>query len=226
MTVAKQQAAKQQAAKQQTAKQQTAKQQADAPVRMTIEEYLNYDDGTDTRYELIEGQLVEMSAETQINIVIASYLFSLFLPLVPYYCIQRGTEIEVAGRYANTRIPDLMVLSEEGVAALDKDKRSLVTLNMPAPLLAIEMVSSSDRNKDSYERDCIRKRKEYAQRGISEYWLIDPVAEAVLIMSLQKDTYQEQKVTGEQLIISRVFPQIGTEIALSAKSLLSAGLGG
>jgi Uma2 family endonuclease len=31
--------------------------------RMTLEEYLSYDDGTSTRYELV-GVLVEMGAET------------------------------------------------------------------------------------------------------------------------------------------------------------------
>jgi Uma2 family endonuclease len=35
--------------------------------RMTIEEYLNYDDGTDTRYELVDGVLVEMGAESTLN---------------------------------------------------------------------------------------------------------------------------------------------------------------
>ena len=27
---------------------------------LTLEEYLVYDDGTDTRYELVDGELVEM----------------------------------------------------------------------------------------------------------------------------------------------------------------------
>ena len=37
---------------------------------MTLEEYLDYDDGTDTQYELVDGILVEMTAEADINIVI------------------------------------------------------------------------------------------------------------------------------------------------------------
>ncbi|HAA32609.1 MAG TPA: hypothetical protein DCE56_38985, partial [Cyanobacteria bacterium UBA8553] len=28
--------------------------------KMTLEEYLNYDDGTDTRYELVNGELVDL----------------------------------------------------------------------------------------------------------------------------------------------------------------------
>lgn len=31
-----------------------------ASQKMTLEEYLNYDDGTDTRYELVNGELIAM----------------------------------------------------------------------------------------------------------------------------------------------------------------------
>jgi hypothetical protein len=33
---------------------------------MTLQEYLTYDDGTDNRYELVDGVLVEMGAESTI----------------------------------------------------------------------------------------------------------------------------------------------------------------
>ena len=45
---------------------------------MTLEEYLNYDDGTDTRHELVNGIVVDMGAESDINVVIGSLLFSIF----------------------------------------------------------------------------------------------------------------------------------------------------
>ncbi|NJL23339.1 MAG: Uma2 family endonuclease, partial [Leptolyngbyaceae cyanobacterium SM1_3_5] len=32
--------------------------------KLTFEEYLAYDDGTDTRYELVDGVLVEMPTES------------------------------------------------------------------------------------------------------------------------------------------------------------------
>jgi len=32
-----------------------------APRRMTLDEFLQWDDGTDTRYELIEGEIVAMA---------------------------------------------------------------------------------------------------------------------------------------------------------------------
>ena len=41
------------------------------PKLLTFEEYLAYDDGTDTRYELVDGELVEMPPETRKNNAIA-----------------------------------------------------------------------------------------------------------------------------------------------------------
>jgi Uma2 family endonuclease len=49
--------------------------QADVnPKRMSLEEYLAYDDGTDTRYELVDGVLVEMGNESKLNVQIAMFL--------------------------------------------------------------------------------------------------------------------------------------------------------
>ena len=41
---------------------------------MTLEEYLTYDDGTDARYELVNGELVEMPSESDVNNAIAILL--------------------------------------------------------------------------------------------------------------------------------------------------------
>lgn len=41
---------------------------------MTLEEYLNYDDGTDTRYELVNGELITMPTESDLKGRIATFL--------------------------------------------------------------------------------------------------------------------------------------------------------
>lgn len=41
---------------------------------MTLEEFFSYDDGTDAMYELEDGNLVLMTAESEINRRIASTL--------------------------------------------------------------------------------------------------------------------------------------------------------
>lgn len=37
----------------------------------TFEEYLNYDDGSDRRYELVNGELIELPPESEPNNAIA-----------------------------------------------------------------------------------------------------------------------------------------------------------
>jgi len=37
-----------------------------APKPMTLEEYLTYDDGTDTRYELVNGERIAAAVKTAI----------------------------------------------------------------------------------------------------------------------------------------------------------------
>jgi Uma2 family endonuclease len=66
--------------------------------RMTLEEYLDFTDGSELRSELVDGALREMGAESELNVLIGSFLFAIFLQFLPYYCIRRGTEIVVPGR--------------------------------------------------------------------------------------------------------------------------------
>ncbi|MBA3923066.1 MAG: Uma2 family endonuclease [Nostocaceae cyanobacterium] len=186
-----------------------------AKLKMTFEEYLTHDDGTDTHYELVAGELVEMPPESRDNSKISLYLlleFSKFLPL-EYLC-HKDTEIEVTGTRAQTRIPDLMVLSDEGVAALG-NRRGTITRDMPPPVLVVEVVSPGQQNE---ERDYRYKRSEYAARGISEYWIIAPLKGQVLVLTLISGLYEEKEYTGDQLILSR-FP----ELQVTAAQVLRAG---
>lgn len=187
---------------------------------MTLQEYLDYEDGTENAYELIDGILVETGAEADINIVIAGFLASVFLQFFPHYCIRRGTELVVEGQRANTRIPDLTILSEEGVAVLAGQKRSVVMLEMPAPLLVIEVVSNSVSNKESRDRDYVSKRQEYARRAIEEYWIVDPVEAVVLVLNLQEGRYKERLFKGDDSITSLVLP----DLKLSAQQILDGGM--
>ena len=62
---------------------------------MTLEEYLEYEPETDGRYELRQGQLITMGAESDVNVSIAMFLISVLLKVVPYSQLRRGTEIAV-----------------------------------------------------------------------------------------------------------------------------------
>jgi Uma2 family endonuclease len=187
--------------------------------RMTLEEYLTYDDGTDTRYELVDGVLVEMGAESPINNKIAIFLMFTFASLgIPYRLFATGHQIEVASTKATARQPDLIVHSEASDAAIMADGK-LLRQDMPAPMLVVEVVSNSDTDKKSRGRDYTEKREEYAERGIPEYWIVDPVAALVIVCTLDSHTYRSTEFSGDAEIVSAMFPTL----KLTATQLLQAG---
>ena len=104
----------------------------------TLEEYLNYDDGTDKRYELVNGKLVLMPPESRLNERIVMWILTQFLRVVPFDRLSLRTEIVVSGFRTTTRIPDLVVLSEDLVVAMEGATRSTVTLDLPPPVLVVE----------------------------------------------------------------------------------------
>ena len=135
--------------------------------RMTLKEYLTYDDGTDTQYELEDGVLVPMGTESTGNTSIGMFLISIFLGLgIHYYRLATKHRIEVRGGYANARYPDFMVHSEESFAAIDGRKEACVELTDPPPMLVIEVVSPGAESTKNYKRDYQWKPREYAARGI------------------------------------------------------------
>ena len=181
---------------------------------MTLEEYLNYDDGTDTRYELVDGRLVAMSTESRLNDLIASFLFAYFLQLdVSFTYLSTKTQIAVSGKRANARQPDFMVLSEEAKQALEGARHSLITHDMPPPQLVVEVVSPKQKN-----RDYRHKRTEYAGRHIPEYWIVDPIAQTVTVLEWVDGLYEEQVYRDEAVIQSLSFPAL----QLTAQQVLQA----
>jgi Uma2 family endonuclease len=178
---------------------------ATATKKLTLEEYLTYDDGTETRYELVDGELVEMPPETDRNNLISIYLLSEFLKQVPLELIRhKDTEIVVTGNRTRVRLPDLMILTEELLAAIGGG-RATITPDMPSPALVVEVVSPGKVNED---RDYRYKRSEYAARGIGEYWIVDPERSRVTVLTLVDGLYEEAVFEGSDRIKSVTFPQL------------------
>lgn len=130
----------------------------------TFDEYLAYGDGTDTRYELVDGELVEMPPESDENNDIAKRLLLEFLKHFPIeFIAYKDTEIEVSGRRATCRLPDLIIHTEESKLAVSRIKRATITRDMPPPAIVVEVVSPGIADRDRAYR---YKRTEYAARGV------------------------------------------------------------
>ena len=190
--------------------------------RMTLQEFLTYDDGTDRRYELVDGVLIEMGAESTINTQIAVFLISLFIQLgLPIVEIGVKQLIEVVSQFASARDPDLIIHTANSATAIDGRKEACLFLGEPNPRVVIEIVSPGAKSSKNQKRDYEQKPKEYANRGISEMWQIDPSREWVRVGTLNRGEYQFQTFVGEDTIVSPSFSALN----LTANQILSAGRG-
>jgi Uma2 family endonuclease len=185
--------------------------------RMTFEEYLTYDDGTDRRYEWIDGVLVEMPTESEFNawLSLALQLYFIRAGLVkPRLTHRYNCEVEVPvlkPQQPRNRFPDFVILRPEHIELTQK--RLTIRLDMPPPLLVMEVVSPGQTNRNRNHED---KRAQYQTRGISEYWLLDPEQQIVTVLSLVDEVYQETVFRGDNHLISPLFP----EFALTAEQVL------
>ncbi len=187
--------------------------------RMTLEQYLAYDDGTDARYELENGVLVAMGTESTVNTAIFSFLFAVFLGLgLEAQRLGVKQKIEVRSRYASARDPDLLIHSIESRLAIKGRSQACLMLDEPNPLIVIEMVSPGSEGTENYQRDYEQKPIEYADRGIAEFWQVDAARAWVRVGILVDGEYEFATFQGDGMIVSRAFP----ELQLTAIAVLSA----
>jgi Uma2 family endonuclease len=178
-------------------------------------EYMSYSDEnwTDGRYELIEGELVELPPESGINLRSANRLLVALLQAgipIDLICVgQCEVEVPVLQRKdAANRYPDLVVLREEHLGLLER--RATIARDMPPPQLVVEVVSPGQSN---YKRDYIRKRAQYAAIAVPEYGLIDPQARTITVLQLQGEGYQDFGVFGDgDSILSPTFPALNLTV--------------
>jgi Uma2 family endonuclease len=176
--------------------------------KLSLADYLSLEDGTESPCEFVDGEIIEMPPESEENVLIGGYLMTQFLKVVSFDRVRQGkTEIVVSGR---VRVPDLMVLDEDLVTALQGQRRSTITEDMPAPLLVVEVVSPGKVNEN---RDYRYKRSEYAVRGIAEYWIVDPARARVMVLTLVDGWYEAEVLQGDNRLQSPQFP--GLELVVN-----------
>jgi Uma2 family endonuclease len=155
--------------------------------------------------------------ESKINDDIANYLYLMLVQMGIYYKLLSPGKVQiVVDGKPRTRYPDLTVLEDIHIVLVSKSNR--VTRDMPPPRLVVEVVSPGDEDSDNYTRDYQDKRDQYADRGIPEYWLIDPQRSWVMVGTLVSGSYQFQTFRDEQPIVSPTFP----ELKLTAAIVLEA----
>ena len=166
---------------------------------------LTYDDycaaPADNRYELLDGELIMVPAPNlkhqRVNRELSTRLHRFIKDQALGELLYSPCDVLLS---ANDIVqPDLLFVSREREHLLTGGKNV-----QGAPDLAVEILSPS-----SAEQDRGKKRELYGKHGVTEYWLVDPVAETIQINRLQ----------GEVLLPTRTFGRGET-----VRSPLLAGL--
>lgn len=158
--------------------------------------------------ELADGWIEELPMPTQRHQGILAQLFLLLRPLIA----ARGGLIYFAPlrlRLAERRFrePDLLALLR------GDDPRAGDEFWTGADLV-VEIVSPGNA-----EQDRLVKRREYAEAGIPEYWIVDPDEGSILVLGLEAGAYRELgRYMAGQTVRSGLLP----ELRLPASEVLSA----
>ncbi|AFY39698.1 protein of unknown function DUF820 [[Leptolyngbya] sp. PCC 7376] len=171
--------------------------------RYSFEEYCQYDDGTNTRYELDNGRLIAMTPPKGLHFLIAQRLERIFTAQIQkqqqsWLCLK---EAGLRTTEHKSRMPDLMVVEEKYFMALLDEA---LIFEQP-PIVVVEIVSP-----ESIIRDYSYKRSEYAAIGVPEYWIIDPQEQKVIVLIFNEGLYDETVFSGAEKIASPQFPKLVT----------------
>jgi len=184
--------------------------------KLSFEEYLSYDDGTDIHYEFVDGELVAMPPAIRLHRKIAKFLEQCFEREIERLQQNRevgrgdvGVRTKRRGRTV-VRLPDVVVFERETAQDLKE-----VDILESAPVVAVEIVSTGSKNR---KRDYELKRQEYSEIGILEYWIVDPEKQKVTILTLDTTAmfYEQQEYKGKDVIASSVY----TDLKLTAGQVL------
>jgi Uma2 family endonuclease len=189
--------------------------------KLTFEEYLIHDDGTDTRYELVDGELVPMSLGTGkhgavIRFIVRQFEDALTQTGTPWVSLPGlvGVRSPRGRNWDTSRIPDVTVLTLAQWEAM-ADQEAIINLNEPPSLLVVEVVSPSTQT-DNYRS----KRSEYGLLEIPEYWIVDPITQKITLCILEHEFYDATEFQGDDLIQSPTFPNL----ILTAAQILAGKL--
>jgi Uma2 family endonuclease len=178
---------------------------ADHGRRMTLEEFRQAEVEEGYRYELARGILEVAEIPTDSHCQIVSNLRQAMF----HYKESYPDVILRAGGAGECRLwlPGMISSRTPDVAVVVRNTPKDVRDRRP-PVLVAEVVSKGGETRD-YEA----KRQEYLVYGIREYWIIDPKARRVTVLSRDGDVWVERVFQGEQTIASYVLPGFAGRVA-------------
>lgn len=168
------------------------------------EEYLALD--TNHFVEYTDGYIEVLPMPTESHQDIVALLYELLKQFVKAHGLGKVifAPLRVKVGVRKYREPDVLFMAKEH-SGLRGDKYWL------SADLVMEVVSPDDQSR---ERDWIKKKKDYAQAGIPEYWIIDPALQTITVLYLEEETYalHGEFHIGEQAT-SRLLPGFEADVS-------------
>ena len=192
---------------------------------LTVDEFITRY-GDSERYELIDGELIEMEPTgpheqvaafvgRKLNVEIDRQYPNYF---IPYRCLIKLLGTQTAFR------PDVIVLDQTRLVNEPLWQQEPVITFGDSIKLVVEVVSTN------WQNDYARKVEDYAVLGVPEYWIVDylgiggreyigkPKKPSITICTLVKDEYQKQLFRSNDQLVSSIFPNL----RLTANQIFSA----
>ncbi|MEM9219027.1 MAG: Uma2 family endonuclease [Cyanobacteria bacterium P01_F01_bin.150] len=182
-------------------------------VSMSWQDYIarNYDRAIIPwdRYRYSGTGVIEVGGEAIQNVEIADELRDRFKAEIKrlgldWKTYQNSLSVEVEHSIKQERIPDVLVIDGATRSLMDRESR-IITKDMPAPILIVEVVSPSSKVDDLED-----KPFEDMGRGVGEYLSINWRNEIVMVWSRTEDGKTYNVVTyhvGEQVAL-QTFPEL------------------
>ena len=195
-------------------------QELKVKTKLTYEEFLEVCP-KDGKYELIDGELVAV-ANTRQHENIVAFIYKKFDREIDRlsldFVLRQNVSIKTnkINGLSQGRVPDISVIDRDTWYSNPSDYSSLIE-----PIqLAIEVTSSN------WTDDYVEKFDEYQRLGIPEYWIVDykaiasreflgnPKIPTIFVNLLDANgKYQTSKFTGEAIVKSKTFPELGLTAA-------------
>ncbi|MGK7944656.1 MAG: Uma2 family endonuclease [Microcystaceae cyanobacterium] len=169
------------------------------------------------RYELHDGIIVEMpNPKGQHSIVTGFIIEELILTIISMgkrgiWTIPRESIVKSSNGKSGYE-PDIIVLDQERITSEPRWRSESIIEKSESVKLIVEVVSTNWRD------DYFKKRADYEELGIAEYWIVDyaalggrnflgnPKKPKLSVYQLIDGEYQVQQFGGDDMIISPTFP--------------------
>jgi Uma2 family endonuclease len=169
-----------------------------AKIKLTYHDYVQLPD--DKRYEIVEGELFLVAAPHLCHQRILGKLWTLL------YTHAKDNHLgEVFLAPCDVVLSEITVVQPDLLFVSGEHQGILTDANIQgSPDLVVEILSPSTK-----QRDLGLKRNLYARYGVLEYWIVDPDAKTVEVLSLTETGFRTHSIVPRTgLLRSPLFPAL------------------